>query len=141
MVEKAVVERVLVHLEVYLRDLDEISAKYTMADFQNDKFIRRYTERTLQVAIEACLNLASHIISYSGFREPLDNKDCFQIMLENGIISPELADRLKRMAQFRNIVVHDYTKINPAIVYAIVQSHVPDIVAFAQNIAAKYIGE
>lgn len=141
MVEKAVVERVLVHLEEYLRDLDEISAKYTLADFQNDKFIRRYTERTLQVAIEACLDLASHIISYSGFREPLDNKDCFQIMLENGIISPGLADRLKRMAQFRNIVVHDYTKINPAIVYAIVQNHVPDIVAFAQNIAAKYIGE
>ena len=141
MVEKAVVERVLVHLEEYLRDLDEISAKYTMADFQNDKFIRRYTERTLQVAIEACLDLASHIISYSGFREPRDNEDCFQIMLENGIISPGSADRLKRMAQFRNIVVHDYTKINPAIVYAIVQNHVPDIVAFAQNIAAKYIGE
>jgi uncharacterized protein YutE (UPF0331/DUF86 family) len=140
MVDKAVVQRILVHLEEYLRDLDEIRSRYTLADLQNDKFVRRYTERTLQLAAEACLDLASHIISYSGFREPLDSKDCFQIMLEHGIISMELADRMKRMAQFRNVVVHDYTKINPAIMYAIVQNHIPDIVAFAQNIAAKYIG-
>jgi uncharacterized protein YutE (UPF0331/DUF86 family) len=60
-------------------------------------------------------------------------------MLDHGIVSMELADRMKRMAQFRNVVVHDYTKINPAIMYAIVQNHIPDIVAFAQNIAAKYI--
>jgi uncharacterized protein YutE (UPF0331/DUF86 family) len=65
MVDKAVVQRILVHLEEYLRDLDEIRSRYTLADLQNDKFVRRYTERTLQVAAEACLDLASHIISYS----------------------------------------------------------------------------
>lgn len=139
MVEQDVIERILVHLEEYIRDLDEIKSKHTLVDFKNNKFIRRYTERTLQIAIEACLDLASHIISYAGFREPLDNKDCFQVLLENGIISADLADKLKRMAQFRNVVVHDYIRINPEIVYAIVQKNIPDIVAFAQNIEEKYI--
>ena len=60
------------------------------------------------MAIEACLDLAGHIISYEGFREPLDNKDCFQVLQENDLFSIELVDRLKRMAQFRNVVVHDY---------------------------------
>ena len=64
----------------------------------------------MQVAIEVCLDLASHIISYEGFREPLDNKDCFQVLQENDLISAELVDRLKRMAQFRNVVVHDYIR-------------------------------
>lgn len=139
MVEQAVIERILVHLEEYSRDLDEIKSKYGLEDFNNNKIIRRYTERTLQVAIEACLDLANHIISYAGFREPLDNKDCFQVLLENEIISVELADKLKKMAQFRNVVVHDYLRINPGIVYAIVQNNIRDIAAFAQSIEAKYL--
>lgn len=43
------------------------------------------------------------------------------------------------MAQFRNVVVHDYIRINPDIVYAIVQKNIPDIVAFAQIIEEKFI--
>ncbi|MBS3949255.1 MAG: DUF86 domain-containing protein [Peptococcaceae bacterium] len=134
MVEKAVVTRLLVQLEEYLRDLDEVKLRYSLQDYKENKIIRRYTERTLQVAIEACLDLASHIISYSGFREPLDNKDCFQVLLENKLIPVELAEILKRMAQFRNVVVHDYIRINPEIVYSIVQENIPDIVSFAQMV-------
>ncbi|MBT9135425.1 MAG: hypothetical protein DDT34_00480 [Firmicutes bacterium] len=134
MVEKAVVTKLLVQLEEYLRDLDEVKLSYSLQDYKENKIIRRYTERTLQVAIEACLDLASHIISYSGFREPLDNKDCFQVLLENKLIPLELAESLKRMAQFRNVVVHDYIRINPEIVYSIVQVNIPDIVSFALRV-------
>jgi len=141
MVEQAVIERLLVQLEEYLRDLDEIKAKYSLEDFKGNKVTRRYTERTLQIAIEACLDLASHIISYQGFREPQDNKDCFQVLLENKIIPAGLAENLKKMAQFRNVVVHDYIRINPEIVYAIVQKNIPDIVSFAQIIEDKYSGK
>jgi uncharacterized protein YutE (UPF0331/DUF86 family) len=139
MVDQAVIQRLLVQLEEYFRDLDEIKSKYMLVDYKKNKIIRRYTERTLQVAIEVCLDLASHIISYKGFREPLDNKDCFQVLRENDIIPADLADRLKRMAQFRNVVVHDYIRINPEIVYAIVQKNIPDIVAFAQIIENKFM--
>lgn len=141
MVEQAVIEKLLVQVEEYLRDLDEIKSNYTVSDYKENKIIRRYTERTLQVAIEACLDLASHIISYKGLREPLDSKDCFQVLLENGIINADLAERLKRMAQFRNVVVHDYIRINPEIVYAIVQKNIPDIVAFANIIEERYMGK
>ena len=136
MVDKAVVERLLVQLEEYLRDLDEAKLNYSLQDFKENKVIRRYTERTLQVAIEACLDLASHIISYRGFREPLDSKDCFQVLLENKLLPVALAQSLKRMAQFRNVVVHDYIRIDPEIVYSIVQENIPDIVAFAQAVEA-----
>lgn len=139
MVDQAVIQRLLVQLEEYFRDLDEVKSKYMLVDYKKNKIIRRYTERTLQVAIEVCLDLASHIISYKGFREPLDNKDCFQVLQENEIIPADLADRLKRMAQFRNVVVHDYIRINPEIVYAIVQKNIPDIVAFAQIIENKFM--
>lgn len=136
MIEKAVTVRILTHLDEYLRDLDSIKTNYSLEDFRDNKIIRRYTERTLQIAIEASLDLASHIISCHGFREPQDNKDCFQVLLENKLLSTDLAESLKRMAQFRNVVVHDYIRINPEIVYTIVQENISDIVSFAQIVEA-----
>lgn len=101
MVDEAVVERLLVQLEEYFRDLEEARSQYSLADFKKNKITSRYTERTLQVAIEACLALASHIISYEGFREPLDNKDCFQVLLESGIIPADLNERLKKISKVK----------------------------------------
>ena len=89
--DSAVMKRLLVQLEEYIRDLDEIKLQYTLEDFRVNKVIRRYTERTLHIAVEACLDLASHIISHRGLREPLDNKDCFQVLKENKIIAVDLA--------------------------------------------------
>lgn len=139
MVERDVILRKLALLEEYLRDLEEVKTDYNLEDFMANKVIRRYTERTLQIAIEACLDIANHIISYQGLREPLDNKDSFQVLFEEEIIPKELTERLKKMAQFRNVVVHDYIRVNPEIVFAIVQKNLSDIAAFAGIIHEKYI--
>jgi len=138
-IDKEVLENNLSNLEEYLSDLEEVKLNYKLADYKNNKIIKRYTERTLQIAIEACLDIAHHIISYQGFREPQDNKDCFQVLLEKEVISTDLAEQLKRMAQFRNVVVHDYLKVNPEIIYAILHKNLPDIVDFAQIIEEKYL--
>src|SRR5690554_67196 len=139
MVEQEVIMRIFTSLDEYLRDLDEIKDRSTLEDFMRDKITRRYAERTLQLTVEACLDLTHHIISYQGFREPLDKKDCFQVLYEEGIITKPLVERLKKMAQFRNIVVHDYLKINPEIVYAIIQKDISDIISFTKVIKEKYL--
>ena len=139
MVERDVIIRIFTNLDEYLRDLEELKKSSTLQDFVTNKITRRYAERTLQLAVEACLDLAQHIISYQGFREPLDNKDCFQVLYEEGITSQSLADRLKKMTQFRNVVVHDYLKINPEIVFAIIQKDLGDITAFIKAIEEQYL--
>src|SRR5690554_522645 len=141
MVDRDVIIRIFTNLDEYLRDLEELKKSSTLQDFVTNKITRRYAERTLQLAVEACLDLAQHIISYQGFREPLDNKDCFQVLYEEGITSQSLADRLKKMTQFRNVVVHDYIKIDPEIVFAIIQKDLGDITAFIKAIKEKYLHE
>src|SRR5690554_7486392 len=139
MVDRDVINRIFTNLDEYLRDLEELKKNSTLQDFIANKVTRRYAERTLQLAVEACLDLAQHIISYQGFREPLDNKDCFQVLYEEGIITKSLVERLRKMAQFRNVVVHDYLKINPEIVYAIIQKDISDIISFTKVIKEKYL--
>lgn len=137
MVEKDVVLKRLALLEEYIRDLQGIDADWET--FRDDKIIRRFAERTLHMAIEACLDIAGHIISYEGYREPRSNRDTFQVLFEQGLLPRELNEQLQKMAQFRNVIVHDYVRVQPEIVFGILQNHVTDIVRFAQWVNEKYI--
>ncbi|MGI5859111.1 MAG: type VII toxin-antitoxin system HepT family RNase toxin [Tepidanaerobacteraceae bacterium] len=101
--------------------------------------ISRYVERTLHMAVEACLDIANHIISYEGYREPVDNKDVFQVLFEQKILDERLMENLKKMAQFRNVIVHDYIRIQPEIVYAILQKNLGDILEFANLVKERFL--
>ena len=139
MVNKDIITRRLSNLEEYYHDLSDIQEEVTSEQLFNDKIMRRYIERTLQMAIESCLDIAGHIISYSGFREPINNQDTFQVLIEEEIIDNKLGERLKKMAQFRNIIVHDYATIDPEIVYTIVKNNITDIRSFSINIKSAHI--
>jgi uncharacterized protein YutE (UPF0331/DUF86 family) len=138
MVEKETIVRRLTFLEEYCSDLDEARQNINREKFQ-DKVVRRYIERTLHMAIEACLDIANHIVSYEGYREPVDNKDIFQVLFEQKILDERLTENLKKMAQFRNVIVHDYIRIQPEIVYAILQKNLGDILEFANLIKERFL--
>ncbi len=139
MIEESVLIYRLSALEEYLADLDEIKKDLDWSKFKNNKITRRYVERTLQMAAEACLDIANHIISYEGYREPEDNKDVFEVLSENDIIAEDLRDKLIKMAKFRNVIVHDYLKVDSEIVYAVLTRHCDDIALFASVIKSKYL--
>ena len=113
--------------------------KLNWETFLSDKVVRRYVERTLHIAIEACLDIANHIISYEGYREPKSNQDTFQVLIEEGIFDKDFGQRMMKMAQFRNVIVHDYIKIQPEIVYAVLQKQLKDLSQFANTMRRVYL--
>ncbi|MCX7706791.1 MAG: DUF86 domain-containing protein [Anaerolineae bacterium] len=76
---------------------------------------RRAVERSLQVAVEACLDIARQIIAIEGFRYPENNQDAFRVLVEEKIVPAQLLDTLQEMARFRNLIVHEYAKIDDSI--------------------------
>ncbi len=139
MIEKSVLIHRLSALGGYLADLDEANKEFDWSNFKGNKIIRRYVERTLQMATEACLDIANHIISYEGYREPEDNKDVFKVLSENNIIEADLRDKLVKMTKFRNVIVHDYLKVDPEIVYAVLTKHCNDMAIYANVIKSRYL--
>jgi len=95
-------------------------------------------KHSLQEAIEACLDIGSHIIAEKGFRRPEDYKEIFKVLEENGIIDHGLSEKLQEMAQFRNLLVHRYGQIDIKRVYIIMSNDLKDIQKFAKSIL-KYI--
>ncbi len=95
-------------------------------------------KHSLQEAIEACLDIGSHIIAEQGFRRPDDYKEIFRVLEEEGIIDHVLSAKLQEMAQFRNLLVHRYGEIDIKRVYIIMSEDMKDIQEFVKGIL-KYI--
>lgn len=76
----------------------------------------RFITHTLQLAIQAVLDIASHVVSARRFGEPTTNRNLFDLLEREQWIPAELAARLRDMAGFRNVVVHGYESVDLAVV-------------------------
>jgi len=133
MLNHEVIESKLRFLREYLTDLKEYES-ISLTDYQTNKKDQRFVERTLHLACECCLDITAHIISRKGFREPKDNKDFFGVLFENNIISVPVREAMVKMAKFRNIVVHDYARIEPGIIIGILKKDIGDFKQFAREV-------
>jgi len=125
LVNKEVVREKLIHLEEYINDLDEYK-ELKLEELTSDKILFRYLERTLHLAVEAILDIGYHIISDERLGNPVSNKEAMKILAENNIIKENVDDYIK-MAQFRNIIVHDYADIDPEIMLKIIKENISDL--------------
>jgi uncharacterized protein YutE (UPF0331/DUF86 family) len=133
MVNRQLFDNRLTQLAGYIVDLIE-SQNMEQQEYLEDKKTQRYIERTLHLAIECCLDIGNHLIADQNWREPLNNKDVFTVLEENGVVSSVLLPNLSKMAQFRNILVHDYAKIEPDIIHGILKNNVADFQKFIKEI-------
>jgi uncharacterized protein YutE (UPF0331/DUF86 family) len=133
MVDKILILRKLADLQEYIGQVREYS-NIKVAEYSKDWKTQRIVERTLQMMIETCADLASHIISDSGFRVPQTYADTFKVLYENKIISKGLFSKLEKMAKFRNIIVHQYDKIDEAIIVGILKKDLNDFVKYKDSV-------
>lgn len=131
MVDKTLLLRKLAELEEYSGQIEEYS-DITAGEYSKDWKTPRIVERTLQMMIEICVDVASHIVSDKGFRVPKSYADTFKVLYENKIIKKDLFDRMERMAKFRNILVHQYDGIDAEIVVNILNTHLEDFLHYKE---------
>ena len=129
MVDKNLILRKLSNLDEYLKQINEY-ANISSKDYATDWKIQRIVERTLQMMIETCLDVSGHIISDEKLRVPETYADMFRILVENDILKGSQLEAFEKMAKFRNIVVHDYEKIDAGIVIGILQKNLKDFEVF-----------
>lgn len=104
-------------------------------EFIKDEALNAVAERNLQVAIQACIDIANHIVSALGLELPKeDTAEVFDALSKESIIPESFLPTVKDMVGYRNIVVHDYLDIDRNITYDNIQNHLPDLSKFAQYI-------
>ena len=133
MVDKALLLRKLSELEEYLGQIREYT-NITIEQYSSDWKIQRIIERTLQIMIETSVDIAGHIVSDRGYRIPKSYADTFRVLHEENIIEKELFETMDKMAKFRNIVVHNYDKVDTSIVLIILKKHLDDFLTYKKAI-------
>lgn len=126
----SLVRKYLTRLEVY--------KKYSREEIENDQFISGSLERYLYLVVQATIDTAEAIIAYRGLRKPATLREEFEVLGEAEIINRALATKLMNMVGFRNIVAHDYTKLDYDVVFVVLHERLGDIEEFLK-VAGKAI--
>ncbi len=134
MTNREVVAKKLAFIETCVADL---RSKATPATFTTDIVQLRFAQHTLQLAIQAALDVASHIVSDERLGEPKTNADLFRALVTAGWLGSELGPVLVKIAGFRNLLVHAYVEVDPEEVAKIVRERLPDLETFAAAIRTR----
>ena len=86
-------------------------------------------------AVQQCVDIAAHIIAERNIPAPETMGQGFERLAQTGVITPELATRMKHAVGFRNIAVHNYEAVNWRIVHAICKERLVDFEEFARSVA------
>lgn len=125
----------LERLDEYLRYLREIQ-KVNKKAFLNDFHFFGLAERYLQLAIEAIMDAGKLLLIEEGLEKPDQNQEVLSVLYAKKVIPKKVIEKLSGIANFRNILVHDYEKIDREIIYQKLQHNLEDFVYFKKSVLA-----
>ena len=134
MTDRDLLAQKLAFIETCVQELRTLARP---AEIRHDVREARFVLHTLQIAIQAALDVASHIVSDERLGEPETNRELFERLAQHGWLSVDLAATMARMAGFRNVVVHGYGGVNLEIAKDIVEHRLADLMSFVTAIRAR----
>ena len=134
MTDEQLIAKKLAFIETCVRELQTL-ARLDLID--EDVRVQRFVEHTLQLAIQAALDVASHIVSDERLGEPATNQDLFLALARGRWIEPGQAATLRAMVGFRNVLVHGYAEVDRAIVRDVVEHRLGDLLNFGAAVRAR----
>ncbi len=134
MTDPDLIAKKLALIETCVRELRTMARPDTLAE---DIREQRFVEHTLQLAIQAALDAASHIVADERLGEPSTYRELFELLEKAGYVPHELATELEKMAGFRNILVHGYDSVDLTIVKDIVENRLDDLERFAELVRER----
>lgn len=92
----------------------------------------------LQRACEQCIDLANYTIKAKKFGLPKESRESFRLLAENSVIPRDLAANLERMVGFRNVLVHQYQKVDIQMMIDVIENHLHELVDFTNFIVRAF---
>lgn len=134
MLRPEVVRRRLEKAGEYFAVLERLR-RYSLEEFLADPERYGSAERFLQLAIEALMDAASHVVAELELGVVNAGRDIPRLFRAHGDIDLDLEQRWIRMIGFRNILVHDYLEVDRTIVYEVLQRNLEDLRTLQKTLA------
>ncbi len=128
MVDNVIVAKAEIIERCIGRARDELAAS---TNFDTDYTRQDAAILNVERACEAAIDIMNRIIKLRSLGVPASTRDGFDRLVRAGVIEQDLADRLMRMVGFRNLAVHQYQKLDLAIVRAVIEKNLDDLLEFS----------
>lgn len=102
--------------------------------FENDLDRQESVLFNLQMAIQNCIDIAAHIVSEEGYGIPGSANEMFYLLEENNILERALTEKMVSAVGLRNLIVHEYGKVDLEKVYRVAKENISDLTAFIKSI-------
>lgn len=134
--DRLVIDQKLESLRRYLRRIEE-KRPPDAAVLKADADLQDIIAMNLTRAVQVCVDIGAHLIATLDVPPPDTMGQTFDILARAGILSVDLAARMKKSVGFRNIAVHAYESIDWDLVYEIAKHHTRDFAEFAKAVAGR----
>ena len=119
---------------VFLEKYQGIAAAVLEKDLEKRGFIGHY----LHLSAEIVIDISNLLNAEYKFRPAQDASESILILGEEGVIEKDFAKHFSKIAGFRNILIHEYLKIDYKIVADNLNKYLADFEKFASQVA-KYL--
>jgi len=134
-VDERVVARKLEGIEQYHGELIEKQDTLSRSEFLQSTTEQRAVERMFENAIQACSDLAQHIATRAFGYEGSTAKEAVRVLYRENVIDEETMDTLVSAIGFRNVLAHEYGRVDTEEVYETLQTGLDVYDAFSQQVA------
>ncbi len=107
--------------------------------FLGDVHLQAEAERHLQLAIQAAIDAANHVLAEDFPDTPSSYREVFELLARRGVLEADLAGRLVEAVGLRNILVHGYLDVDPARIWEAL-ARLEDLEALASRLEGYLSG-
>jgi len=116
-------------VSLVLEHLPETAEEFRMLGLIKDGIYKR-----IEFAIEDVFDICAILNTDLALGVPGEDEDILVHLVDKGIISPEMQEKIQGMRGFRNIVVHRYGKIDDILVFHLLKENYGDFFLFNAEI-------
>lgn len=125
--KKVSIERCVAQIRKYYR-------KDNGVPFEDDYLKQDAIAMNLQRACECVIDMTNHLIRRRKLGLPRDSRESFALIQQEGLISPERMKAMQAMIGFRNVLVHEYQRLDLGIMVHVIENRLDDLLAFADEV-------
>ncbi|MBI2436852.1 MAG: DUF86 domain-containing protein [Candidatus Magasanikbacteria bacterium] len=130
-------EKLQTRFEEIRNSLTEINTilKHSDAEILEDKIILAALKYQIIIILEAMGSVCIHVCAKKLQKGVTEYAQCFALLSEGNIIEEKLSVELTKMARFRNMVVHQYWKIEESKMIAYLRNNLYVVESFVESIS------
>lgn len=134
MIDKEMVKNKISRIQqdlTHLREFIGFSFDEAAKNYKTHKII----ERIIEVIINEAIDINQHIIVEKGEKDlPFDFRQSFLLLVDIGVYPREFAQQISKSVGLRNILVHEYLKLDEKIFYKSIKDCYEDYTKYCRYI-------